>query len=233
MSEYRFSFPACVIAGKGRIETCDVIMLRKHAFPDGVRSRDDVAAMLALHNLCPDQCDAWKTFFVEALAAYAVFQERPSGRIDDEKASWLMRTFSPDGTISTGLELEMLLHAIELASETSDNLSVFVLDQIRMSLSPNPGCAHAIARLPAAAVTAYDLDLIWRLLRSAVDRGRLALSLREAAVLKEIDLLTEGSQNHPPWNEMMTQIVTFDQRPGATLRALADAMSAASEGQAA
>ncbi len=46
MSGFRFSFPACVIAGKGRIAADDILMLRKYAFPDGVRSSEDALAFL-------------------------------------------------------------------------------------------------------------------------------------------------------------------------------------------
>ncbi len=42
MSEFRLAFPACVIAGKHRLTAEDIGLLRKHSFPDGVRTPDDV-----------------------------------------------------------------------------------------------------------------------------------------------------------------------------------------------
>jgi hypothetical protein len=216
MSEHRFSFPACVIAGKGRIEAYDVILLRKFAFADGVTTRDQAAAMLALHRLCPDQCAEWESFFIESLAAFAVFEEAPLGRLDEANAAWLIQMFSEDGTVVGAAELDMLLHAVELAAETAESLSTFLLDQIRRAMLPdldfdlNLNWAHALTRPPAAAITDHDLALIWRLLRPAVDRGRLLMSPREAEVLKDIDRLTEPCNNHPLWNEMMAQIVTLE-----------------------
>ncbi len=210
MSEHRFSFPACVIAGKGRIEAYDVILLRKFAFADGVTTRDQADAMIALHRLCPDQCAEWEAFFIESIAAFAVFEEAPVGRLDEQNATWLIHMFSMDGTVASAAELDMLVHAVELATETAESLSTFLLDQIRRAILPDLDCAHALSRPPAAAVTEYDLALIWRLLRPAVDRGRLLMSPREAAVLYDIDQLTEPSGNHPLWNEMMAQIVTLE-----------------------
>ena len=210
MSDRRFSFPACVIAGKACIEAYDVMLLRKFAFPDGVTTREQAETMLALHRLCPDQCPEWECFFIESLAAFAVFREDRCGCLDENTAEWLIETFSVDGTIASGSELDMLVHASELAAETAESLSTFLLDQIRRAMLPDLGSAHALARPPAAAVTDYDLALIWRLLRPAVDRGRLLMSPREAAVLNDINALTEPSNNHPLWNEMMSQIITLE-----------------------
>ena len=43
MSEFRLAFPACVIAGKHRLTAEDISLLRKHTFPEGIRTADDVS----------------------------------------------------------------------------------------------------------------------------------------------------------------------------------------------
>jgi hypothetical protein len=216
MSDYRLLFPACVVAGKGCIDVSDVMMLRKHSFPDGVRSRNDAIVMVALHRSCPTQCVEWQNFFIESLAAYVVFLDEPVGLLDEAKASWLAGLLAEEGMISSYGEFEMILHAIELAAEVSPALTAFALDQIRHAMTAGSTCILAADRQPNAAISSPDLELIWRILRSRVDCGRLILAPQEIDALKEIDLLTVPSQNHPDWNDLMAQIAATG-RPGHAL----------------
>jgi hypothetical protein len=77
MSEFRFAFPACVIAGKHRLAAEDIGLLRKYTFPDGIRTADDVVVMLALNNACPEKCHEWNSFFVEQISAFIVSYSYP------------------------------------------------------------------------------------------------------------------------------------------------------------
>lgn len=217
MSGFRFSFPACVIAGKGRIMADDILMLRKYAFPDGIRTSEDALALFALNDSCPEHSPEWSTYFVESLAAYLVRGATPTGRIDDAKAGWLMRTIAADGAVHSALELELLLHAMEVASEVPESLSAFALDQVRLALEPDPRGAYHAARPASAGITAFDLAYIWRVLRGAMERGRLMLSPLEALVLREIDELAGPDAHHPAWREMIAAVVTYE-RPREVLR---------------
>lgn len=218
MSGFRFSFPACVIAGKGRIVADDILMLRKYAFPDGICSSEDALALLALNDSCSEQSPEWSTYFVESLTAYLVRGTKPPGRIDDAKASWLMRTIAADGVVHSAVELELLLHAMEVASEVPESLSAFALDQIRLALEPGARGAYHATRPACAGITAFDLAYVLRVLRGAMERGRLMLSPLEARVLREIDELADPEANHPAWREMIAAVATYE-RPREVLRA--------------
>ncbi|KGE00618.1 MULTISPECIES: hypothetical protein [Rhizobium/Agrobacterium group] len=218
MSGFRFSFPACVIAGKGRIVADDVLMLRKYAFPDGIRSSNDALALFALNEACPESGPEWTAYFIESLTMFLVYGSTPEGVIDDGKAAWLMRTITTDGAIHSALELELLLHTMEVASEVPESLSAFVLDQVRLALGPDPRGAYHAGRPAAEGISAYDLAYIWRVLRGALERGRLVLSPLEALVLREIDRLAAPSDHHPAWREMMAAVVMVE-RPKEMLRA--------------
>jgi hypothetical protein len=217
MSGFRFSFPACVIAGKGRIAADDILMLRKYAFPDGIRSSEDALTLFALNDSCPEQSPEWSTYFVESLAAYLMRGTAPTGRIDDTRAGWLMRTIAADGAVHSALELELLLHAMEVASEVPESLSAFALDQIRLAFEPAARGAYHAARPASAGITAFDLTYVWRVLRGAQERGRLVLSPLEARVLREIDELADPAAHHPAWREMIAAVVTYE-RPREVLR---------------
>jgi hypothetical protein len=206
MSEYRFSFPACIIAGKGRIDREDVILMRKYAFPDGIACPDDADTLLALHRACPSQCAEWERYFVESLTSFVVHEISPKDSFDEAKADWLMDTLASDGVVPTPLELELLLHAMEVAADVPDRLSAFALDQVRSALLAGSHGGYAVSRPPADAVTLYDLAYIWRVLRRAVHHGRLVASRRESDVLVEIDMLASPFHNHPGWSELMAQV---------------------------
>jgi len=217
MGGFRFSFPACVIAGKGRIVTDDILMLRRLAFPDGLKSSEDALELLALDETSTEKSPEWAAYLVESLAMFIVHGSEPAGIIDDGKAGWLMRTISVDGAVKSALELEVLLHAMELASEVPESLSAFALDQLRLALEDEPRGAYHEGRLLSDGITNHDLIYIWRVLRGALERGRLMLSPLEATVLKHIDELADPAVLHSDWHTMIASIVTLD-RPKQALR---------------
>src|SRR5689334_25013318 len=139
MSEFRLAFPACVIAGKHRLTAEDIVLLRKHTFPEGIRTSDHVVVLLALNNSCPEKCPEWNTFFIEQLAGFIVDYTYPQGSLDEINVAWLIRMVSTDGVVNSPLELELVLHVIEVSHHVPDELRAFALDQLRLALSDNIG----------------------------------------------------------------------------------------------
>ena len=217
MGGFRFSFPACVVAGKGRIATDDILMLRKYAFPDGLKSSEDALELLALNETSIEKSPQWAEYLVESLAMFIVYGSAPTGIIDENKAKWLMRTVAVDGAVKSALELEVMLHAMEVSSEVPESLSAFALDQLRLALEDAPRGAYHEGRPASEGITNHDLIYIWRILRGALERGRLMLSPLEATVLKHIDELADPAALHSDWHEMIASIVTLD-RPKHALR---------------
>jgi hypothetical protein len=217
MSGIRLSFPACVIAGKGRIDRHDLLILRKYAFADGIRNYDDALLLLALNDMCPIHCDEWPAYFVEQLATFIVEEATPKGRLDAIKSAWLMRALAFDGRIEQPLQLECLLHALERAESCPDILSAFALDQLRHALGGRAAGAGTLARQRLAGITADDIAYVWRILRWRVDAGRLFVSMLEAASLRMIHDVVQDRDNHPGWDEVMA-FVTGDERSIGNLR---------------
>lgn len=203
MSGIRFSFPACVIAGKGRIDRHDLLILRKYAFTNGIRSYDDALLLLALNDMCPVHCDEWPTYFVESLTAFIVDTAPPRGRLDAAKSAWLIRAMALDGHIEHPMQLETLLHAIERADSCPDILSAFALDQLRHRLLASPETSYGVQATRHAGITADDLAYIWRILRRRIDGGRLFISALEASSIAMINDVVRQRDNHPGWHEVM------------------------------
>lgn len=204
MSDLRFSFPACVIAGKGEITPNDLGLIRQHMWPQGITSRMQAAMAIALDDCCPARCPEWTAFLVEAVADFVVRQEARDGRVSGETAGWLLERLADGGEIRSRAGLEILLHVLETARHVPNFLSAVVLNQLRLALLPEP-CGHYARRRDAGrAVTKRDLSFIWRVLRSALDRGRLQLSRQERLVLEAIDRLAGPEDHHPGWHDMVT-----------------------------
>lgn len=217
MSGVRFSFPACVVAGKGRIDRHDVLILRKYAFAEGVTNYDSARLMLALDDMCAMRCKEWDLYLVESLTAFLIDRTPPYGRIDEIKAAWLIRSLGLDGTVERPVQLELLLHILECASNHSPLLAAFALDQLSIAISDSPSGACHRMRPAQAEITAFDLDYIWRILRQSVQDGRLHLSQLESSVLHTIHNRVRGCDNHSGWNELMDHIAAAE-RPAIRLR---------------
>lgn len=215
MSEFRLAFPACVIAAKHRLAVEDIGLLRKHTFPDGIRTADDVVTMLALNNSCPEKCPEWNAFFVEQLAGFIVDYSYPQGSLDDVNAAWLIRVVSTDGVINSALELELVLHVMEMAAFVPDELRAFALDQLRLALCESIGGYKLSRATDRAGITRQDVDFVMRVLRGVSDGGVISLSRVTYDVMMRLAEATDPAANHPRWAQILqaVRLVEFAHAP--------------------
>jgi hypothetical protein len=218
MSEFRLSFPACVIAGKNRLTTDDIAMLRRFTFPEGIRSSDDAVALLFLHSNCPEKCPEWSSYFVETLTEFVVHFSYPQGTLDETNAAWLRRMFATGGVVNSVLELELLLHVMEVSAYVPDSLTSFALDQLRLAVCRDSGAYVQMRDTRDAGITVDDLAYVHRILRGAFQRGHLTLSPLELDVLYEIDRGITDKTSHPGWHEMIALIRMRDPQADAPRR---------------
>lgn len=219
----RFPFPACVIAGKGQIDDRDVLLLRRHAYPQGLICVADAQSMLALHRACPHRSDAWNIYLIESLAAFLVHDSCPVGVIDEHKTGWILQFMCEDGAVATACELNAILHAMDLAADVCDQLRAFVMDQLRLSLEQDGRGAYHDARMQDARRTATGLDardlaFLWRLLAGTIDGGRLSISAAEADVLRRIDTIVAAETCGNGWREIIAWIDAVDRIEGGSRR---------------
>ncbi|MET3854858.1 hypothetical protein [Rhizobium sp. OAE497] len=218
MSEFRLAFPACVIAGKHRLAADDIGLLRKHSFPDGVRTADDVVVMLALNNSCPEKCPEWNAFFVESLAGFIVNYSYPQGSLDEINAAWIMRMFATDGVVNSALELELVLHIMEISSYVPDELRAFALDQLRLAITDNVGGYKLTRAVERKGITRQDVDYVMRVLRNVCEGGVIPVSPVTHGVLRRIETETLPAANHPRWTEIMRALELRDYHQPRTSR---------------
>ncbi|MGR9246291.1 hypothetical protein [Rhizobium leguminosarum] len=210
MSEFRLAFPACVVAGKHRLTAEDIVLLRKHSFPEGIRTSDDVVAMLALNNSCPEKCADWNAFFVEQLAGFIVHYTYPQGSLDEINVAWIMRMFTTDGVVNSALELELILHVMEISADVPVELRALALDQLRLAITDNIGGYKLSRAVDRRGITRQDVDYAMRIFRSVAEGGTIPVSSVEYGVLRQIEQATLRGANHPQWAGIMAAVELRD-----------------------
>lgn len=77
------------IVEAGRIAGSDVAELAREILADVPMGRDDADLLLALDRAVADQHEDFATFLTATIVDFAVYGERPTGRITPETAAWL------------------------------------------------------------------------------------------------------------------------------------------------
>ncbi|CAH1678241.1 conserved hypothetical protein [Hyphomicrobiales bacterium] len=84
------------------IDDEDVKMLQRNILNDIVTTRDIVDVLVALDRAVPQSCQAYADYLVALVVDFAVWENRPTGVIDRDKAHWLVTTLSAgDGPTAT------------------------------------------------------------------------------------------------------------------------------------
>ena len=64
--------------------------LYRHLFAEGSLDRGEAEALFDLERAGLNRCDAWTRFFIQAVTDHVVWGARPTGRIDEDQADWLI-----------------------------------------------------------------------------------------------------------------------------------------------
>lgn len=76
------------------IDDQDVKVLQREILNDIVVTRDIVDVLIALDRAVPKSCEAFADYLVALTVDFAVWENRPTGVIDRDKAHWLVTTLS-------------------------------------------------------------------------------------------------------------------------------------------
>lgn len=191
----------------------DTTFLRRRAFPNGIQTTADVAAIITLNqSISPDSGD-WERFFVESLTDFIVFHSYPQGSIDTFNADWFIATFAPEGIIHSKLELSLLQNVIRKAMHTPVTLRVLALNQLRLAIIARKG-AYADERQNETVITAQDMDYIASLVHLPIQTNETPLQAAELAVFRHIDHAVKENGNHPDWIELMEAVKVLSSRKG-------------------
>ncbi len=205
MGELILAAPVAGLTAKNRIQSEDVIMLRRDVFVDGVVTRAEAEALFALDASCKDKCNEWPVFFCEAIADFIVHQEKPAGYISEENASWLIRSISRDGMVDTVTELEVLIKALEVARSAPESLSAYALEQVSHAVVDGKGALVCGRELQQGVIGKAETDLVRRILYAAAGDSNVGISRSEAEILFRLNDSTIESANDPAWTELFVK----------------------------
>ena len=68
----------------------DVASLNRYLCTEGSLDRNETEALFDLERAALTRCDAWTNFFIAAVTDHVVWNSRPTGRLDEAQAAWLI-----------------------------------------------------------------------------------------------------------------------------------------------
>ncbi len=78
------------LTAKAAVSRGDVVSLNQYLFVEGSLDRDEAEALFDLERAALTRHEAWTTFFIEAVTDHVVWSSRPTGRLDEAQAAWLI-----------------------------------------------------------------------------------------------------------------------------------------------
>lgn len=81
--------PLADLVGKRRITKDDVAALRASDLAVGLRDRAEAELIFAIEHGRAETCRAWGDLLVELLTDFVVWDQRPSGTLTEDTATWL------------------------------------------------------------------------------------------------------------------------------------------------
>ncbi|MGI9352905.1 MAG: hypothetical protein ACR2O3_15185 [Rhizobiaceae bacterium] len=191
-----------------KIDTDDVIKLRREVFDDMLVSLAEAEGVFALNDEVSEVCTEWNHFFVEVMTDYCVIQAKPEGYVSENIAEWLIKQVSHDGHIQSDSELELLIRVIEQSTSVPNSLSAFALKEIAHAVIEGNGKMICNDALVAGVIGLSEAKLIRRVMYGAGEGGRIAISKPEVEVLFDLNDQTIEADNHPEWNDVFVKAVT-------------------------
>lgn len=91
---------ATKLKAKSRITFGDVCRMRRDVLPDGVTSREEAELLIRLDRQVTRVDGAWIEWLTSAIVEFAVWSERPTGRVEGEAARWLAKELLREGPLS-------------------------------------------------------------------------------------------------------------------------------------
>ena len=82
--------PVVIAAETAGVSAADVASLHRHLFAEGSLDRGEAEALFDLERTALSRCEAWTGFFIQAVTDHVVWGARPTGRLDEGQAEWLL-----------------------------------------------------------------------------------------------------------------------------------------------
>ena len=78
------------LKARGAVWDCDIELVSRGVLAGRPVTRAEADALFEVERANIEKCQAWTCFLVEAITDHLVWEARPTGIIDEEKAEWLL-----------------------------------------------------------------------------------------------------------------------------------------------
>ena len=78
------------LKARGAVWDCDIDLVRRGVLAGRPVTRAEADALFDVERANIEKCEGWTCFLVEAITDHLVWEARPTGIVDEEKAEWLL-----------------------------------------------------------------------------------------------------------------------------------------------
>ena len=133
------------LKARGAVWDCDIDLVRRGVMPGRPVTRAEADALFDVERANIEKCQAWTCFLVEAITDHLVWEARPTGIIDEEKAEWLL------DHVDRAASLNGLAVLVNVLAE-AHKVPLWLVSAARARAARGwPGVAEALNRDTAAA----------------------------------------------------------------------------------
>ena len=197
-----FTEVAMRAAADGKVDSAEVLALRREGWGDGIITREEAEALFAVNNSLETRDEEWCDFFVEAIGEYVLNGTAPRLQCNDEEADWLIAQVDHDGVIDSMVELETIVRIIERAENVPTRLKDYVIAQIEREVLTGTGPTRHGGDLSATHISSAEARILRRVVFSSGGHGPAAVSRFEAEMLFRLKDETVGEENAPEWDDL-------------------------------
>ena len=192
------------IIARGEILESDIMPLRRGIGEDLQIDVHEADMLFQLNDL-NNKPESWNQYFVDAITTFLIHQTPPEGYISQINATWLMERIQKDGVVETHTEMALLMNVLKLAKNVTDELEMFALNQVKLSVTHGQGYLGKNRNLEPGSIGEAEVEMLRTILYSkAGDRG-VSISSAEAALLFDINNATQNADNHPDWQKLFVR----------------------------
>jgi hypothetical protein len=116
------------VMDRSAIDDEDVRILQREILADAMMTRDIIDVLIALDRAVADKSPLFGDVLMALTIDFAVWESRPTGRIDRDKAHWLVTTLSA-GQGPTPLAQKIAFEVVREAESCDESLIAFALSK--------------------------------------------------------------------------------------------------------
>ena len=189
-------------AEDGQVSAAEVLALRQQGWGDGIITREEAEAILAINDVLTQRDEQWCDFVVEAVGEYVLNGTEPRLQCSETEAQWLIDRIDHDGVVESMVELETIVRIIERAQNTPARLKDYVLAQVEREVLTGTGPTRCGGELAATHITAAECRIIRRVIFASGGHGPAAVSRYDAEMLFRLKDETLAEENASEWDDL-------------------------------